>query len=96
MSNTVTRLWSFGYRVVDVDIGDIFLSFPLRKSMSHSGVDLTPFKMNLKCLLTYKLKHNKHLRNYRLGLSLNKNILLNFYITFYYLDEEFIGGKHDD
>ena len=33
MSRTMTRLLSFGYRVVDMDIGKMFLNFPLHHTL---------------------------------------------------------------
>ena len=43
MSNTITRLLSFGYRVVDIDIEEMFPNFPLHQSLrSYSGLDLPP------------------------------------------------------
>lgn len=45
MTNTMTRLLSFGYRTVDVDIGEMFLNFPLDQSLqAYPGVDLSMFK----------------------------------------------------
>ena len=41
----MTRLLHFGYKFVDIDIGEIFPNFPLHESLqAYSGVDLSPFK----------------------------------------------------
>ena len=45
-SRTVTRLLTYDYRTVDVDIGEMFLNFPLHEELRmHSGLDLTPFRV---------------------------------------------------
>ena len=45
MSNTMTRLLSFGYRAVDVDLGEMFLNFPLDHVLQgYSGIDLSMFR----------------------------------------------------
>ena len=48
MSATMTRLLSFGYRVVDMDIGEMFPNFPLHHSLwKCSGMDLTTLRGTL-------------------------------------------------
>ena len=62
MSNTMTRLLSFGYRVVDIDIGEKFLNFPLYRTLqSCSGVDLTPFRPYLTDVIPVNIKKNARL-----------------------------------
>ena len=47
-SKTLTRFLSFGYKSVDLDIGEMFPNFPLHASLRpFSGVDLTQFKDRL-------------------------------------------------
>ena len=47
-SKTMTRLLSYGYEVVDLDIGEMFLNFPLHESLvPYSGMDLSPFRKEI-------------------------------------------------
>jgi len=47
-SSSMTRLLSFGYKAVDIDLGEMFLNFPLHHSVHDlCGVDLTPVKEQL-------------------------------------------------
>ena len=53
-STTMTRLLSYNYQVVDVDIGDMFLNFPLHESLNCAvAVDLTPSRQDLLRELPY-------------------------------------------
>ena len=62
MSNTMTRLLSFGYRAVDVDLGEMFLNFPLDQLLQrYSGVDLSFFRKELSCETLKHLKRDKRL-----------------------------------
>ena len=62
MSNTMTRLLSFGYRAVDVDLGEMFLNFPLDLLLQHySDVDLSMFRNELSYEVPSSLKHNKRI-----------------------------------
>ena len=52
MSTTMTRLLSYNYKVVDMDLGEMFLNFPIHNTLKyHVGVDLTPFREFLKPLV---------------------------------------------
>ena len=47
-SKTITIMLSYDYKVVDVYILEMFLNFPLHKSLHmHSGMDLTLFRKQL-------------------------------------------------
>ena len=49
MSNTLTRLLSYDYQVVDLDLGEMFLNFPIHRSLDRVvGIDLTPFQENIE------------------------------------------------
>ena len=62
MSNTMTILLSFGYRVVDMDIGDFFPIFPIHPSLrSHSGIDVSPIRQALEKVIPVTMQHNKRL-----------------------------------
>ena len=44
MAGTLVRLLHFNYAVVDIDLGEIFLNFPIHESLQESvSIDLTPF-----------------------------------------------------
>jgi len=48
-SKSMVRALNFNYKAVDIDLGEMFLNFPLHKKLiTYSGVDLTPFKLRLK------------------------------------------------
>ena len=47
-STTLTRLLSYDYKVVDVDIGEMFPNFPIHDSLKNVvGIDLSPFPEEL-------------------------------------------------
>ena len=47
-STTVTRLLHFGYKSVDLDLGECFLNFNLhRELIPYSAIDLSHFKQEL-------------------------------------------------
>ena len=97
MSNTMTRLLSFGYRVVDVDLGEMFLNFPLDPLLrNYSGIDLSMFRNELSTEIPQPFQTSKRLsatwnRSW-FGLKSSPEVAT----TFYYLAEEFIRGKQDD
>ena len=48
-SKSALRILDFGYFSVDVDLGDMFLNFPLPELLrQYSGIDLTPFAVELR------------------------------------------------
>ena len=48
MSVSMTMILSFGYAVVDIDLGEMFLNFPIHEQLHKPvGIDLTPFKKQL-------------------------------------------------
>jgi hypothetical protein len=43
-SRSATRVLDFDYKTVDIDLGEMFLNFPLHETFQeYSGIDLTPF-----------------------------------------------------
>jgi hypothetical protein len=45
---TALRFLDFNYYSADLDLGEMFLNFPLHRDLqSYSGVDVTPFKTEL-------------------------------------------------
>ena len=95
-SSSMTRLLSFGYKAVDIDLGEMFLNFPLHHSVQDlCGVDLTPFKEQLftQYPLLRKQHHDTRLaaRWTRLCFGWRQSPELSE--TYYYLAEEFIRGE---
>ena len=98
-SSTVTRLLSFGYRVVDMDIGEMFLNFPLHKSLrSSSGVDLSPLRQVLsdKGMIPPLTLSDRRLSATWSSLWFGLRPSPECTCTYYYLAEEFIRGNHKD
>ena len=97
MSNTMTRLLSFGYRAVDVDLGEMFLNFPLDHVLQgYSGIDLSMFRKELSHQIPTTLEKDNRLsaiwtRSW-FGLKSSPEVA----ITYYHLAEEFVRGKQDD
>ena len=97
MSNTMTRLLSFGYRAVDVDLGEMFLNFPLDHVLQgYSGIDLSMFRKELLHQIPTTLAQDNRLsaiwtRSW-FGLKSSPEVAT----TFYHLAEEFVRGKQDD
>lgn len=101
MSNTMTRLLSFGYRCVDVDIGEMFWNFPLHPVLQlYSGVDLTPFRENILKSSTRHLFQEKHLKSNKRLITKLTRVWMGFKQSpeiacrYFYLAEEFIRGNH--
>jgi len=95
-AKSMVRALSFNFKAVDIDLGEMFLNFPLSKKLIiYSGVDITPFR--------------KQLHEDRLTDSANKRLLATWSRTwmgfrpspewacrFYYLAEEFVRGDEKD
>ena len=95
-AKSMVRALNFNFKSVDIDLGEMFLNFPLsQKLISYSGVDLTPFKMQLK--------------NDKLAKNVNGKLVATWSRTwmgfrpspewacrFYYLAEEFVRGNEQD
>ena len=97
MSRTMTRLLSFGYRVVDIDIGEMFPNFPLHHLLrSYSGVDLTPLKDSLGNLIPQSMQNDKRITVVWTRLWFGLRSSPEGASTFYYLAEEFIRGNHKE
>ena len=49
MSGSMTRLLSNGYAVVNIDLGEIFINFPIHEQLhKFVGIDLSPVKHKLE------------------------------------------------
>ena len=92
MSGSITRILSFRYAVVDIDLGEIFLNFPIHKQLHKSvGIDLTPFRKELIQAGVCQNTCSGEIiaaRWTRLCLGLNQSP--EHSVIFYYLAEEFI------
>lgn len=50
-AKSMTRILGYNYKSVDIDLGEMFLNFPLNSTLqSYSGVDLGPFREDLNRL----------------------------------------------
>ena len=97
----MTRLLSFGYRAVDMDIGEMFLNFPLHKTLRDlSGVDLTPFQDHLvNSPARYLYANRFFIPNQRLTTTWTRvwfgsRQSPEVAFMYYYFAEEFIRGNH--
>ena len=98
-SSTMTRLLSFGYKVVDMDIGEMFLNFPLHQSLRpSSGIDLSPLRLTLKnkdMIPPFTLSDRRLSATWSslwFGLRPSPECAC----TYYYLAEEVIRSNHKD
>jgi hypothetical protein len=88
-ARTALRSLDFNYFSVDMDLGDMFLNFPLHSTLqSYSGIDLTPLKEPLG--ITTPGPYHVHWTRCWMGAKPSP-----FYaVSYYYLSEEFIRGDH--
>jgi len=97
-AQSMTRILGYNYRSVDIDLGEMFLNFPLdEKLIPYSVMDVTPFRS--KILETYKesdLPDRKkvYLANTRCWMGLRPSP--GWSCRYYYLAEEFIRGNEQD
>ena len=97
MSNTMTRLLSFGYRAVDVDLGEMFLNFPLDHLLQrYSRVDLYMFRNELSYDIPFPLKQNKRLSAICTRSWFGSKSSPEVSTTFYHLAEKIVREKQDD
>ena len=95
-SSTLIRCTSFGYKYVDLDLGEMFLNFPLHNDLkSYSGIDLTPFRGDLmiKNLIPSSYMHKRIIASWErtwMGMKISPEQA----VRFYYLAEEFVRGNH--
>jgi len=95
-ASSMTRVLGFNYKAVDLDLGEMFLNFPLHKKLvSYSGMDLTPYKRDLnEFIKASKVKektNNLYVVNGRNWMGLRPSP--EWSCRFYYLAEEFIRGN---
>jgi len=94
----MVRVLGYNYRSVDIDLGEMFLNFPLSPLLiPYSGVDLTPFRSRLK----EKFKNTNVLDKQRLIATLNRAWMgfkpsPEWTCRYYYITEEFVRGNGKD
>ena len=94
-ASTMIRQLGFNYKFVDIDLGEMFLNFPLDpKLVNYSGMDVTHFKEEIQ----------KEIPWLKFDSSSSRSIVVNtrnwmgfrpspeWSCRFYYLGEEFIRG----
>ena len=90
---SMTRILGFNYKAVDIDLGEMFLNFPLdRKLISFSGMDVTPFRAELEGSFKHISNNQKklYLTCTRCWMGFRPSPELA--CRFYYLAEEFVRG----
>lgn len=89
---TAIRLLDYGYYSADVDLGEMFLNFPLHQSIqASSGIDLSPFQKELGLGDGNKKVWYRWTRNW-MGARLSPYSS----VQFCSLVEEFVGGNNVD
>jgi hypothetical protein len=90
-SKTAIRSLDFNYYSVDMDLGDMFLNFPLHHRLqTFSGIDLTPLKRQLG--VTTPGPFHVHWTRCWMGAKPSPFCA----VSFFYLAEEFIRGNRLD
>ena len=94
-SNSMVRALSYNYKVVDMDLGEMFLNFPLHPRLqAYSGMDLTPFMKEVKISfpeLEFPENNKVHVVNTRTWMGFRASP--EWACRYYYLAEEFIRGN---
>jgi hypothetical protein len=91
-SKTALRSLDFGYLSADLDLGEMFLNFPLHPILQpYSGVDLQPYVDHLPGLTRLVSPSYRWTRTW-MGAKPSPYIA----VQYYYLAEEFVRGYHLD
>ena len=97
-ASSMTRVLGFNYKAVDLDLGEMFLNFPLHKELvSYSGMDLSPYKRDLTEFIKstkFENSNNLYVVNGRNWMGLRPSP--EWSCRFYYLAEEFIRGNEKE
>ena len=94
-AKSAIRVLGFGYFSVDIDLGEMFLNFPLPAILrEYSGLDLSPFREALEEILKVKLPARFWVQWVRCWMGLRPSPYMA--IRFYYWAEEFARGNPRD
>ena len=97
-SSSMIRVLGFNYKAIDIDLGEMFLNFPLDRSLiPYSGMDITPFIKDVKQAfpnLPLPDKERLFVTNTRCWMGLRPSP--EWACRFYYLAEEFVRGDESD
>jgi len=99
-AKTMVRALGYNFKAVDIDLGEMFLNFPLHKKLiPYSGVDISPFKEDLIRSRTidrhHRLEHERCIATWNrdwMGFKPSPE----WSCRFYYLAEEFLRGDEKD
>jgi len=97
-SSSMTRVISFNYQAVDIDLGEMFLNFPLNDTLRlFSGMDLTPYQQDIR----QRLPHLQYPDSDKLIVTNSRDWMglkpsPEWACRFYYLAEEFVRGDESD
>ena len=98
-SSTMTRVLHYGYKVVDLDIGECFLNFNLHADLvPYSGIDLTHFRSEIQKQFP---EYKDCLKEKRIAATFNRMWFGNrqspkVCVQYYYLAEEVARGDPSD
>lgn len=88
---TALRHMDYNYYSVDLDIGEMFLNFPLHESLQAcSGIDLTPYRH----ILNLPSDQPAHFRWVRTWMGARPSPYIA--VLYYYIADELIRGNHLD
>jgi len=98
-ATSMTRVLGFNYKAVDLDLGEMFLNFPLEQNLiSYSGMDLSPYKKDLREFVfdskTSSENSKLYVVNARNWMGLRPSP--EWSCRFYYLAEEFVRGNEKE
>lgn len=97
-SSTMVRLLHFGWKAIDIDLGEMFLNFPIhRLLLAYSGIDLTQFRAEIEkdfpeLIPFLETKIGAVFLRTFFGYRLSPIIAA----MFFYLAEEFVRGNPAD
>ena len=92
---SMTRSLGYNYKAVDIDLGEMFLNFPLdEKLIPYSGMDASPFREELSQMFQFKPdSHSKRLYLTCTRCWMGFRPSPELACRFYYLAEEFVRGN---
>ena len=96
MASSMTRVLGYNYKSVDIDLGEMFLNFPLDPQLiPYSVMDITPFREKiLESHIDLPDKKKVYVANTRCWMGFRPSP--EWSCRFYYLAEEFVRGNEAD